>query len=371
MPKLANIQILRAVAALLVVVYHTGIESTTICKNLELTCTYDMWAGGYGVGLFFIISGFIMVVTSWENFAFPAAPLDFMRRRIIRIVPLYWLVTTCAVIGVFFVPSMLNVPVLEPGYVAASYLFWPVERINGLVRPIANLGWTLNLEMMFYLVFALSLFLRRGLGLLLMTCFLVAFSAIQMTGVFGTSGVLSSTPLNFWGDPIILNFVVGMLSAVAYMRGFRVTGRQARLLLALSLVLAAVAYHYSGVILSHPENHLINRIASTPAFLFLFAAAAYGPQVDARLPVWRLGLLVGNASYSLYLVHPFFLRPLAKIWMKVVETHLPVWVFAGICPVIAVGVGIACYLMIEKPLLSYFSNRQPRHSPVLQSRGIA
>src|SRR5437016_4636844 len=126
MSKLPNIQLLRALAASSVVVYHSGIESTSVCKGTNLNCVYDFWTGGYGVGLFFVISGFIMVTTSWNAFGQPGAALDFMRRRIIRIVPLYWLLTTVAVIGVFFVPTMLNVPVLDFPYVAASYLFWPV-----------------------------------------------------------------------------------------------------------------------------------------------------------------------------------------------------------------------------------------------------
>ena len=136
MLKLPNIQILRAVAALAVVFYHAGIETTTICKAVGKTCSYDFWVGAFGVPLFFIISGFIMVTTSWNSFGVKGAPLDFMRRRITRIVPLYWLVTTVAVVGIILSPSMLNVPVLDPLYIAASYLFWPIERVNGLVRPI-------------------------------------------------------------------------------------------------------------------------------------------------------------------------------------------------------------------------------------------
>jgi exopolysaccharide production protein ExoZ len=112
MMKLPNIQILRAVAALAVVFYHDGIETTNICASIGMPCNYDFWVGGFGVPLFFIISGFIMVMTSWNSFGRPGAPLDFIKRRITRIVPLYWLITSIAVIGIIISPSMLNVPVL-------------------------------------------------------------------------------------------------------------------------------------------------------------------------------------------------------------------------------------------------------------------
>jgi exopolysaccharide production protein ExoZ len=99
MQKLSNIQILRAIAALTVVIYHVGIEATSVCTGTGRSCSYEFMFGVNGVALFFMISGFIMVTTSWSAFAAPGGASDFMRRRITRIVPLYWLVTSLAVVG--------------------------------------------------------------------------------------------------------------------------------------------------------------------------------------------------------------------------------------------------------------------------------
>ncbi len=367
MSKLPNIQILRALAASTVVYYHSGIETTSVCAATHQNCVYDFWIGGFSVGLFFVISGFIMVATSWNAFDQPGAAMDFMRRRIIRIVPLYWLLTTIAVIGVFFVPSMLNVPVLDPVYVAASYLFWPVTRINGLVRPIANLGWTLNLEMMFYMVFTLALLFNRRLGLTLAIGFLAAFTAVQTTGIFAESGALPSTPLNFWADPIIINFILGMIIAVFYKRGFRFSQQSSLLLMAASVGLSIIAYQMDETIRSYPANHVMARMADAVPPLFLFLACALGPQLNAAKSFWRPALLVGDASYSLYLIHPFVLRALSKLWVKLVGADLPVLSFTLLCPIAALAAGLACYALAERPLLKFFSKpRSPR--PALELR---
>ncbi len=360
MLKLPNIQILRAVAALAVVFYHDGIESTAICVATGKPCVYDFTLGTFGVPLFFMISGFIMVMTSWNSFAQTGAPTQFMRRRLIRIVPLYWLVTTIAVAGALVVPSMLNVPVDDPIYIAASYLFWPMARVNGLIRPIANLGWTLNLEIMFYAVFTLALFFNRKRGLALAVAFLTGATMLQLTGIFAASGILASTPLNFWADPIILNFILGMLVAALYKREFRVNVTEARLLIAISAVGLLIINNIHGTLDAIPENHIINRGVLTLAVAFMFIAGALGPQIDVTKPLWRAGLLIGDASYSLYLVHPFFLRPISKFWSKIIGSHLPVWTFSIVAIILAVAVGLVVYMFVERPLTNYFARNSKR-----------
>ncbi len=366
MSKLPNIQILRAVAASAVVLYHSGIETTSVCVGTNRDCSIDVWTGGYGVGLFFVISGFIMVATSWNSFGQPGAALDFMRRRINRIVPLYWLLTTFAVVGVFFVPTMLNVPVLDPAYVAASYLFWPITRVNGLVRPIANLGWTLNLEMMFYVVFALALPFSRRLGLKIAMLFLSLFTLVQMTDVFAPEGMLHSIPLNFWADPIILNFIFGMGFAVLYKHGTRFNALESLMLIGLSCATSVVAYEYNDMLNTYPESHFISRMASAIPPMFLFVAAAMGPQVDVNRKLWQVGLLIGDASYSLYLIHPFLLRAFSKLWIKFVGTHLPAWDFTLVCPFMALAGGLCCYYLAERPFAALFNTTRRRTSAAPQ-----
>lgn len=355
MSKLNNIQLLRALAASFVVLYHSCIESTSVCTATGMGCVYEFWMGGLGVPLFFMISGFIMVVTSWDHFTVSQASWDFLKRRLLRIVPLYWLVTTIAVIGVWFVPAMLNVAVLDPAYVASSYLFWPVERVNGLVRPIANLGWTLNLEMMFYAVFSVALLFGRRRGLEYCIFFLLALVTFQVSGIFKIDGAFASVPLNFWGDPIILNFIFGMLIGAAYRKGIKISGYETVIMLGAALILGLATIDVKHWFADLAEDAVMNRLYYVPSLLVLFAAAALGPQLSGKSAITRIGLLIGDASYSLYLIHPFVLRVFTKLWTKAVGTHLPVWCFTLLCVAGALAAGLLLYGIFERPMNRLFA----------------
>lgn len=360
MLKLANIQVLRAIAAFAVVFYHTGLESSTVCAETGRVCTFGFWGGGFGVALFFMISGFIMVTISWNSFGQDGASIGFLKRRITRIVPLYWLVTTAAVVGALLLPNLLKVPVTELSYVVSSYLFWQAARVNGLVRPVANLGWTLNLEMMFYLVFAMALLFRRAWGIALAVCVFAALTGLRQAGVFAPDGPLPSLPLQFWGDPISLNFSFGMIVAMIYRAGVRLPLVASVLLAAGSVAsMTYIYFNVEQVILPLAEDELVCRIVRAVPAAFLFVAGALGPQVTGKNLLSRAALLVGDASYSLYLIHPFVLRPFGKIWTKVVGAALPVWMFGAACLVLALASGLALYFAAERPLMRLFHRERP------------
>ena len=365
MSKLVNIQILRAIAALTVVIYHLGVEASKICDATKQACAYDTTFGLNGVALFFMISGFIMVTISWNDFAKPGAAFSFLSRRLERVVPLYWIVTTLAVIGVMIVPSMLSVPVLDLGYLISSYLFWPVTRVNGLVRPIANLGWTLDLEMMFYLVFTAALFWKRTTGMIFSIALLLLLTALKLSGIFATGGNFASVPFNFWGDPIILNFIIGMLAAVVYQNGYRLNSALTLGFLAVAVVACLGQRLYlEDYSITLREDGLLNRALGMGPALFLFIAGTFGPQVDVSKTFWRYAVLLGDASYSIYLLHPFALRPLSKVWTIVVGSHLPPMMFSLVGLPVALALSLGFYAFAERPIVDFFHRRRKPHSPM-------
>jgi Acyltransferase family len=89
---LVSIQALRAIAALLVFWGH-AINAV----HLKIEADFPHLYGPFGVDLFFVISGFVMVYSSERLFGQPGAPITFFVRRLARIVPLYWLATTVLV----------------------------------------------------------------------------------------------------------------------------------------------------------------------------------------------------------------------------------------------------------------------------------
>ena len=141
---LLSIQYLRAVAALMVVFHHIINAKPWLFNPLE---NYPSLATG--VDIFFVISGFIMYVAARNE-----APLEFLKKRIIRIVPLYWVATLAFVI----VKTKLHIFSLTPEdwlHIAKSLAFIPHHDPTnpGKIWPYLIQGWTLNYEMFFYLIF--------------------------------------------------------------------------------------------------------------------------------------------------------------------------------------------------------------------------
>jgi exopolysaccharide production protein ExoZ len=156
--KLGTIQHLRAVAALGVVFYHASSQVTGGHSDY-------VRMGAAGVDLFFIISGFIMWVTA---IARDEPPGRFALKRLIRIVPLYWLITTAVLLLVLAKPDLMRSASLNLTHIASSYGFiaWPHPRSAHRFWPLVIPGWTLNYEMLFYAIVAIALFLPRRARLL-------------------------------------------------------------------------------------------------------------------------------------------------------------------------------------------------------------
>ena len=171
-PRLASIQLLRAAAAIAVVFTHAitrlGYSFPGAGAHSYLTGPNGQFlAGDAGVDVFFVISGFIMYFVHHNDFGVPGAPLEFLKKRISRIVPIYWLLTTLAVVIIIAVPNLMVTHNSRIGFswIASSYLFLPIASRGSTISPIIGVGWTLDYEMFFYLAFAGALFLplRRGL----------------------------------------------------------------------------------------------------------------------------------------------------------------------------------------------------------------
>ncbi len=158
---LNSLQCLRAIAAC-AVVFHHGVWFFT--KNVPESCTFANpklfgWIGGIakdvgaaGVDVFFVLSGFIMVYISRPYSDGNKTVLDFIVRRLIRIYPLYALVT------LYYAGHQTSV-MYNPGALFRSLLFVPYEWKPGVPEPVLGIAWTLYYEVLFYGYFAVSLFL--------------------------------------------------------------------------------------------------------------------------------------------------------------------------------------------------------------------
>ncbi|WP_244539653.1 acyltransferase [Methylobacterium sp. 174MFSha1.1] len=296
--SLPLIQVLRALAALMVAAGHAQFEVAGVAARAGMSYAPTAWLPWpAGVDVFFVISGFIIVHAAAPLHGRLGARKIFLAHRVARVVPLYWLATTLYLALALVRPGLLGAGAEGPATIVASYLFWPMARADGAVQPLYSLGWTLNYEMAFYVVFALALPLGRRRSVLAVLALLVGLVVLGQA-----AGPLPVAPA-FWSDSIVLEFACGAALALARQEGWRLPG-PARLALALAgLALLALA----------GEDPALPRCLAWggPATL-LVAAAALGPAGTAgagsRPFVLRPFVLLGDASYALYLAHPFVVR---------------------------------------------------------------
>ena len=160
------VQCLRGLASLLVCGFHTRYW-INLNDNSELG-NFLFGKGVYGVELFFIISGFIMIYTTKDNYLQSQYKysISFIKKRIIRIVPLYTILTI--IWYIIFIDSFnWNVFIK----IIKSIMFIPYNEL-----PILYLGWSLNYEMFFYLIFAISLLFRHYKYIVLLIFFMIFIS---------------------------------------------------------------------------------------------------------------------------------------------------------------------------------------------------
>jgi exopolysaccharide production protein ExoZ len=344
---LVSLQYLRAIAALLVVYLHAVIQVNTLSPPGS-----PVWleVGKCGVDIFFVLSGYVM----WTSTAGRSSSvLEFMRRRLVRIVPLYWIVTLLAATVALLAPRILNSTRFEIHHVLASLFFVPWRNpvvsylpggdLTDVLKPIITPGWTLNFEMYFYAQFAVALCVPQKWRLaalsLIITCMYLLCLALA-----GTADAVT-----FYGSPLVFEFLSGSLLAAAV--GAARAPRGSRLAVVLVLFAFAVLLFDDACF---PER-LRAEVLGPPALLLVGAAVAI--ERAGRLPLFRWLDELGNASYSIYITHIF-----AVAGMRIVPRSLgldplglgqPVFVLA--CLVTAALVGLAVHRMVEKPLIKRLS----------------
>jgi len=322
------IQYLRAIAASLIAFQHA--------MGVPAFVHYTAHFGTVGVDIFFVISGFIMWTTTERRNRGPAA---FWLARMVRIVPLYWLFTTIYIAAALITPESFFAVKLDPVHIVKSFLFVPAAHPTlGLVAPVYTLGWTLNYEMLFYLLFGACLFVpwpRLRFALVA-----GAFLLLVATGqIVQPAGAVART----YTDPILMEFLAGVMLAIVSPLLMRCGAVAGMALIAGAALWVAIVYG-CGLTLERIVSHGI------PAVVAVTGALMAEPAVRARPS--RVGLMLGDASYAIYLAHPFAQR----LWLIAVNRRVGIaaisptlYVFAAF--VIGLFGGVICHFLIERPLL--------------------
>jgi exopolysaccharide production protein ExoZ len=342
-PTLKSIQVLRAVAAIGVLTLHAATEKVTFLSG-EPGPFKNFLLGAAGVDLFFVISGFVMVYSSQSLFGRTDGPRKFFLRRLARIGPLYWAVTAVIILYIYAVHGAKLWEIYSPASLVASFLFWPYPRLDGFAFPVHLLGWTLNFEMFFYAVFAFAILLPRRAAICVVW---VAFAALIVIGRY----VALPLPFQFWANPIILEFCYGMLIALLYREGFRLRPAAAWAL-GIAACMGLAAMHDPP-----PTWGEWRALFWGIPCAALVASCALSESTWRPGPAGRFFGLLGDASYSLYLVHPLtfpLVRWTVGRWFDF--SQIP-WLYAGIAYVAAIAASVICYLVFERPITRALQRR--------------
>lgn len=340
MSKILSIQIGRAFAATSVVVCHTLHEAEkwpNVSPKLVAFSHYMPF--GSGVEIFFVISGFVMFHISRGRRETPGYWRTFLENRILRIVPVYWFYTLLMVGILVALPSAFDTAHFDPWHLLRSLLFLPGPTTE-TGYPILSLGWTLNLEMYFYVLFAISLALFGRSAVPILSSFLIVLViAHPWLARLGY-------PFGFWSLPIILNFVAGMGLGALRERGVAWSRMRGLLCVAASLLLFTLLPAFGIAQLGDYDKIPLGAAAT----LFV-APLVFSPDIRDENQTVRSAVVVGDASYTLYLCHPFVLTAVFLIMARLPAALLGQgWIYVGLSTILAIVAAIVGYFLIERPV---------------------
>jgi exopolysaccharide production protein ExoZ len=331
--KYYNIQALRAFAAVCVVYLHTGFRLFGL-KPFGL----------FGVDVFFVISGFIMaMIVSGGGDRF------FVRRRLIRILPLYWTATLAVFILASVAPQLLKSTRPDVAELVKSLLFIPFRKESGLIQPMLFLGWTLNFEMFFYVVIGLSLLVYKRRALVVTSLFIVAVVAAC------TPYRLESTLAEFYAKPVALEFIIGM---AAYHVCTQVPGpfvARYKILLSFAACGGILAQIWMEEAWLTPPALMRAAAFGGASFMVVLSLALLSRAgLDVR---WKWIVAVGDASYALYIIHPYIEYAQAILLRHV--SWLGLQEVAGLLLSLSTAVlsSIVLHRKFERPITNFLSRK--------------
>lgn len=339
-----SIQYLRFLAAVLVVFYH-GTQSLANDLNSEIFETWKI--GARGVDIFFVISGFIIVLVTERS---QDTPAQFLARRLWRVAPIYYAATLAMLSVALAAPSLLASTRIEADHVIASFLFIPFDHpVAFSTFPLLPVGWTLNAEVQFYVFYASMLFLSPKFRVLSVTILIIC---VVLLGVLFQP---DNATFSAWTAPTLIEFIFGMILGKLWYH--LPIAKNPRLEIVLSLVVLFIGFSGLFLIPGELTSGVLQRdmrwlLAGVPAMAIVCGFLLLERQ--SIIPKIALLRLLGDASYSLYLCHFFVIGLMRALWPLDWKGFLfgEVGFLVSIVTLSLVG-SLVLYILFERPVNQY------------------
>jgi exopolysaccharide production protein ExoZ len=307
--RIDSIQLIRGLAALMICLFH--LKGLLNSSTSHFGTTY-FGGGAIGVSLFFLISGFIIVYSTQKSDGSLHYVKNFIVKRLIRIVPLYYIMVLFWVFAYdrnldYFskdITTLINTLCFVPIFDS------PVGPSYGM--PPLKVGWALNYEIFFYFIFGISLFMKRFRWVTLFTVFFSLMISVPLI----LKGFVSFDPafnyqydllyLSLMTNPMMIYFAIGVAFGLLYNSTFLIKPKWIQIsLLILSIGLFLMIYFRDSPFI---DNFFITlAICSFLVFGLLFFNKDKGMQVPA------IFVYLGDMSYSLFLIHPIVVIVLPRV----------------------------------------------------------
>jgi exopolysaccharide production protein ExoZ len=349
--RLTSLHFLRAIGAIFIVVSHSHGLMRKRFESLGFTDTFWQIEQGYtkvfgaiGVDLFLVLAGFFAFYTTWNR---NNGAIGFLTKRLIRIYPIWWVALLLLVL-MSFVPGSSGIYSLSEIY--NSVILNPIY-IDGQIKPILEIGWTLHYIVFYYLAITFLMSIRLD-SINVLKILTLLFITLSTVGIYVNTLVPIVEVIT---NPRTLAFALGGWLAFILLEkpikwGAWHTGI-ALLVLALLIVLFVFFDEWR---LNAPTLLSRSSIAVLIILLFVF---------EPKLKTYnfhKVFNVCGNASYSIYLFHMFPLMVFSGLWKR--DILLPpdflhpflIWLALIFLGVIS---GVIAYRLFEQPMFRYLNNK--------------
>ena len=321
--KINNIQILRAIAVLMVVFSH--ILQTLNQYGLELDNKVISYFGSLGVDIFFIISGFIMVIVTQNKFGSLSSVKRFLYSRFTRIYPLYW------IYGLFAYFFIVNGKF--------DYRFVETLFLLPQTNTALAVAWSLIYELYFYIIFAIFMLTIKEKNLLFIS---LIWGILMM--IFFNLFSFNNEYFKVATSPQILEFIMGIVIAKYYLKANK--SLLTSIIVIILHIIILLLHQYIFYSNKFWFNYFFEHSLVSSALVFLLVSIK-----ELNSPIYKKIEFIGDISYGIYLSHIFLLIILIKIF-----NYLGIMNLFVVIPIMLISVlfyGATSYKYIENPLINF------------------